>query len=159
MNPLTREVRFLAQPDFETPADANGNNVYDITFTATDSANNTVTQNVTITVANVANGFRVRRGASGLTAPIYAAGLPDGSGRVAIVMRGGVISVLKPAAGAFEVADLLNTSSQVDTTGEKGLLSIAFSPNFVEDRTFYIHFNPTSGNVTEIGLSPAWSLV
>jgi glucose/arabinose dehydrogenase len=150
MNPVTREVRFVTQPAFEAPADANGNNVYDISFTVSDAANNTVTQNVAITVANVANSFRVRRVASGLTAPIYAAGLPDGSGRVAVVMRSGVISMLNPSTGAFEVTDMLDIRSQVDTRGEKGLLSIAFSPNFVEDRTFYIHFNPTSGNVTEI---------
>src|SRR5262249_34204727 len=34
MNPVTREVRFIAQPDFEAPADVGGNNVYDISFTA-----------------------------------------------------------------------------------------------------------------------------
>jgi hypothetical protein len=49
----------------------------------------TTTQNVAVTVTNVANGFRVRRVASGLAAPIYAAGLPDGSGRVVIVERAG----------------------------------------------------------------------
>ncbi|MDP3495471.1 MAG: PQQ-dependent sugar dehydrogenase [Hyphomonadaceae bacterium] len=143
MNPVTREVRFAVAPDFETPTDAGGNNVYDISFTATDGTN-TTTQNVAVTVANVANGFRVRRVASGLSAPIYVAGLPDGSGRVAVVLRGGVIRVLTPSTGAFETTNFLDISSQIDTNGEKGLLSIAFSPNFISDRTFYLHMNPTS---------------
>ena len=149
MNPVTREVRFAAAPDFEAAADVGANNVYDISFTASDGTN-TVTQNVAVTVTNVAPGFHVRRIASGMSAPIYAAGLPDGSGRVAIVERAGRIRVINPATGVFEANDFLNITSQVDTTGEKGLLSIAFSPNFVSDRTFYIYLNPTSANVSEI---------
>lgn len=147
MNPVTREVRFAAQPDFEAPADAGGNNVYDISFTASDGTN-TITQNVAITVTNVANGFRVRRVATGLNAPIFAAGLPDGSGRVAIVMRGGTIRILNPSTGNFEATDFLTTT--VDNAGEKGLLGMAFSPNFLTDRTFYLHLNPSGSNVTEI---------
>jgi|JI10StandDraft_1071094.scaffolds.fasta_scaffold74010_3 glucose/arabinose dehydrogenase len=150
MNPVTREIRFAAAPNFEAPADAGGNNVYDISFTASDGTA-TTTQNVAVTVTNVANGFRVRRVASGLSQPIYAAGLPDGSGRIVIVERAGRIRVLNPSTGNFETNDFLNIMTQVNSTdGEKGLLSIAFSPNFVTDRTFYLHFNPTSANVTEI---------
>ena len=149
MNPVTREVRFAVQPNFEAPVDAGANNVYDISFTASDGVS-TVTQNVAITVANVANGFRVRRVASGLSAPIFAAGLPDGTGRVAIVERSGRIRVINPSTGAFEAADLLNITPQIDTNGEKGLLSIAFSPNFLSDRTFYLHMNPLASNTSEI---------
>jgi glucose/arabinose dehydrogenase len=150
VNAATREVRFLAQPDFEAPNDAGANNVYDISFTASDGTN-TVTQNVAITVTNTGAGFRVRRVASGMAAPIYAAGLPDGSGRIVVVERGGRIRVLNPTNGTFEAADFLNLpAGTVDTSGEKGLLSIAFSPNFVSDRTFYLHLNPMSANVTEI---------
>lgn len=148
-NPTTRELRFAAQPDFEAPADANGNNVYDVFFTVSDGVNS-VMQNLAVTVANVAPGFRVRRLAAGLAAPIFLAGLPDGSGRVAVVERAGRIRIFNPATGAFEAANLLDLTGQVDTTGEKGLLSIAFSPNFAADRAFYLHLNPTTANVTEI---------
>jgi glucose/arabinose dehydrogenase len=149
LNPVTREIRFTAQPNFEAPADVGVNNVYDISFTASDGVN-TTTHNLAITVTNVANGFRVRRVASGMSAPIYAAGLPDGSGRVVIVERGGRIRVMNQSTGAFEATDFLNLTGSIDTSGEKGLLSIAFSPNFVSDRTFYLHLNPTSANITEI---------
>jgi glucose/arabinose dehydrogenase len=148
VNPVTREVRFTAQPDFEAPSDAGGNNVYNISFTASDAAN-TVTQNVAITVTNTGAGFQVRRVASGMSQPIYAAGLPDGSGRVVVVERGGRIRVLNPTTGAFETQDFINVAG-VDTGGEKGLLSIAFSPNFVSDRTFYLQLHTTSANVSEI---------
>lgn len=149
MNPVTREIRFAAGPDFEAPADAGGNNVYDISFTASDGTA-TTTHNVAVTVTNVASGFRVRRVATGMSAPIYLAGLPDGSGRVVVVQRGGVIRVMNPATGAFETNNFLDITSQVDTNGEKGLLSIAFSPNFISDRTFYLHMNASASGATEI---------
>ena len=45
-------VTFKAAPDFETPADAGGNNIYDIVVTASDGAN-TTDQAVAITVTDV----------------------------------------------------------------------------------------------------------
>ena len=36
IDPTTGAVRFIASPDFENPDDAGGNNVYDITVTASD---------------------------------------------------------------------------------------------------------------------------
>ena len=148
-NPTTRELRFTAQPDFEAPADAGADNSYSVFFTASDGAN-TVMQNVAITVSNIAPGFRVRRIASGLPGPIFVAGLPDGSGRIAIVHRTGLIRIFNPATAAFEATNFLDLNGQIDTTGEKGLLSIAFSPSFATDRAFYLFLNPLSANVTEI---------
>lgn len=149
MNPVTREVRFAVQPNFEAPADAGANNIYDISFTVSDGSN-TTTQAVAITVTNVANGFRVRRIATGLAAPIYVAGLPDGTGRIVVVERAGRIRVMDPSTGAINPTDFLNIVGQVATDGEKALAAIAFSPNFIADRTFYIVFNPSSSNTTEI---------
>jgi hypothetical protein len=49
----TAIIKFNVSPDFEAPADVGGNNVYDITLTATDGANNAGTQSITITVTDV----------------------------------------------------------------------------------------------------------
>ncbi|WP_323761805.1 cadherin domain-containing protein [Maricaulis sp.] len=46
------EVRFLATPDFESPSDSGGNNVYDIVVTASDGSNSN-DQAVAITVGDV----------------------------------------------------------------------------------------------------------
>ena len=51
IDPATGAVRFIASPDFENPDDAGGNNVYDITVTASDGTNETE-HNVAITVTN-----------------------------------------------------------------------------------------------------------
>ena len=47
----TGEVSFIAAPNFEMPGDADGDNVYDITVTASDGTNRT-NHNVAITVTN-----------------------------------------------------------------------------------------------------------
>ena len=49
----TGAVTFIASPDYETPADAGGNNIYDFTVTATDAAGNATDQAVALTVTNV----------------------------------------------------------------------------------------------------------
>ena len=46
-------LAFTAAPDFENPGDAGGDNVYEITVVATDTAGNTGTQDVTVKVTNV----------------------------------------------------------------------------------------------------------
>ena len=52
INPNTGAVRFIASPDFENPDDAGGNNVYDITVTASDDDSST-DHDVAITVTNI----------------------------------------------------------------------------------------------------------
>jgi hypothetical protein len=50
---VTALIRFKVSPDFEAPADVGGNNVYEITLTAIDTAANAGTQAITITVTDV----------------------------------------------------------------------------------------------------------
>ena len=54
----TGEVSFRNAPDFEAPADAGGNNVYDITVTASNGSGAN-SQSVAITVSNIADGAEV----------------------------------------------------------------------------------------------------
>jgi hypothetical protein len=49
----TAIIKFNVSPNFEAPADVGGNNVYEITLTATDTAANAGTQSITITVTDV----------------------------------------------------------------------------------------------------------
>ena len=49
-------LRFLTAPDFETPADANSGNDYELSVTVSDSQNASDSQNVTVTVTNAIEG-------------------------------------------------------------------------------------------------------
>ena len=50
---ITGEIRFRAAPDFEAPADANGDNAYDLIVTATDTEGATDAQALTVNVTDV----------------------------------------------------------------------------------------------------------
>ena len=63
INGSTGAVTFAAAPNFEIPADAGGNNVYDITVTASDGTNTTTPQAVAVTVTNVNETPTVASGA------------------------------------------------------------------------------------------------
>ncbi len=54
LDTATGALTFNLAPDFESPTDANGDNVYEVRVTATDSDGNSATQNLGVTVANVA---------------------------------------------------------------------------------------------------------
>ncbi|MBA4081126.1 MAG: hypothetical protein C0496_07670, partial [Erythrobacter sp.] len=52
INAATGAITFIAGPDFENPGDADRNNVYQLTVTASDGTNST-SQNLAVTVVNV----------------------------------------------------------------------------------------------------------
>ncbi|APG60646.1 cadherin domain-containing protein [Christiangramia salexigens] len=54
IDPETGELRFNAAPDFENPADENADNIYEVVVTVTDNAGNTDSENISITVIDVA---------------------------------------------------------------------------------------------------------
>ena len=49
----TAIIKFNVPPDYEAPIDSGGDNIYNLTLTATDAASNAGTQSITITVTNV----------------------------------------------------------------------------------------------------------
>ncbi|MCZ2497746.1 hypothetical protein GN316_13360 [Xylophilus sp. Kf1] len=53
INATTGQVTMNFRPDYEAPADAGGNNVYDYVITATDAAGNQSSQDASLTVVNV----------------------------------------------------------------------------------------------------------
>lgn len=69
INASTGALAFLSAPDFEAPADAGGNNTYDLVVRATDGASNFSEQTVAINVTDVAEG-------GGDTTPPSAPGTP-----------------------------------------------------------------------------------
>ena len=69
----TAIIKFNVSPDFEAPSDSGGNNVYDLTLTATDAAANAGTQAITITVTDVVDtsAFSSFQLAGGATVAAY----------------------------------------------------------------------------------------
>ncbi|HEY0657237.1 MAG TPA: hypothetical protein VGD05_02125, partial [Pyrinomonadaceae bacterium] len=65
---------------------------------------------------------------SELNQPVFVTSARDGSRRLFVVELGGSIKVVQP--GATTATEFLNISSKISTGGERGLLGLAFHPQF-----------------------------
>ncbi|MDY0745887.1 PQQ-dependent sugar dehydrogenase [Paucibacter sp. R3-3] len=74
---------------------------------------------------------------SGLTAPLQLTA-PVGDSRSFIVEKGGLIKIL--SGGSVQATPFLDLSGQVNTSGERGLLGLAFDPNFASNGRFYVDY-------------------
>ncbi|MGI0488478.1 PQQ-dependent sugar dehydrogenase [Pantanalinema rosaneae CENA516] len=81
---------------------------------------------------------------SGVRSPTFITHAGDGSDRVFVVEQGGRIQILQN--GSFLPTPFLDISSRVQTGGEQGLLSVAFSPNYATNGQFYVYYTNRSGN-------------
>ena len=73
----------------------------------------------------------------------------DGSDRVFVVEQRGVISMFANDATAAEKQTFLDISDKVDDDGnEKGLLGLAFHPNYPSNGYFYVNFTVDVANIT-----------
>ena len=66
----TARIRFLSSPNFEAPTDVGGNNVYDLSVRATDTAGNFTNQSIAITITNVNEAPSITNSSSNPTASL-----------------------------------------------------------------------------------------
>lgn len=83
---------------------------------------------------------------SGLSAPIDIVNAGDGSNRLFIVQRGGTVRYMKN--GVLNDTVFLNISTLVRLDGERGLLSMAFHPNFAQNGFLFVYYVDLNGDVT-----------
>jgi VCBS repeat-containing protein len=82
LDPATGALSFAAAPDFEAPADADGDNVYQVQVTATDAAGLSATQSLAVTVTNLNEAPQVAANIPDQTATAeqaFSFQVPDGS--------------------------------------------------------------------------------
>ncbi len=148
-NAATGALTFVGAPDFERPGDADGNNDYEVTLQARDPSGATATLNLTITVTDITQGVQIRRVATGFSQPLFVTALPDGSGRVLVVEKGGRIRLLDPVSGTIDSVDFLDVSGSISINGERGLLGLALAPDFATSGEIVVNVTNASGD-TEI---------
>jgi len=96
-------------------------------------------------------------GISGLDSPLGLKHAGDGSGRIFIVEQGGTVRVID-ATGSLLTTPFIDVSSLLTSGGERGLLDIAFHPEYAVDGAggeglFYLHFSSDGESIdgTETG--------
>lgn len=81
---------------------------------------------------------------SSVEQPTHITNAGDGSGRMFITEQCGRIRVAKN--GVLRTTPFLDIRHRVRCGGERGLLSIAFPPNYLEKRRFYVNYTDRNGD-------------
>lgn len=81
--------------------------------------------------------------ASGLASPLYLTS-PPGDSRLFIVEQAGRIRIVKN--GQLLAQPFLDISSRISSGGERGLLSVAFHPQYATNGFFFVNFTDLAGN-------------
>ena len=68
-----------------------------------------------------------------------------GDDRLFIVQQGGLVRILN-ANGTVNTTPFLNLSSLISSGGERGLLGLAFHPDYATNGYFFVNYTNTSGN-------------
>ncbi|NUY80300.1 PQQ-dependent sugar dehydrogenase [Flavobacterium sp. MAH-1] len=80
--------------------------------------------------------------ASGFSGPIAIENAGDS--RLFVVQQGGAIRILNPATGTINATNFLTlTTATIATGGERGLLGLAFHPNYASNGYFYVYYTRT----------------
>jgi glucose/arabinose dehydrogenase len=79
---------------------------------------------------------------SGLSSPDDLQFPNDGTGRTFVVQQPGSIRIVMN--GSLRATAFLDLTSKVDFSGEKGLLGLAFHPQFPQNHLFYVHYDQVS---------------
>jgi glucose/arabinose dehydrogenase len=88
--------------------------------------------------------LQLQKVASGLAAPVYLTS-PPGDARLFVVEQAGRIRIIEN--GQLLSTPFLDISSRVASGGERGLLSVAFHPQYATNGFFYVYFTGSSGEL------------
>ncbi len=98
-----------------------------------------------------ANQLQVVKVTGGLSSPVGVTNAGDGSGRLFVVQQGGRVRVIKNRQ--LQPGSFLDVSSIVTFGGERGLLGLAFHPQFATNGYVYIYYaaKTTTGKQAKTG--------
>jgi glucose/arabinose dehydrogenase len=81
---------------------------------------------------------------TGLAAPMQLVNAGDGSNRLFIVEKGGTVKVFSKT---YDSIGVFLRMAGITTSGERGLLSMAFHPDYVHNGFFYVYYTNAAGSL------------
>ncbi|WKZ46118.1 MAG: PQQ-dependent sugar dehydrogenase [Anaerolineales bacterium] len=85
--------------------------------------------------------------AGGLSQPVFVTHAGDGSGRLFVLERAGRIRVITSAASLLSTPFLDIDSLVGSSSGEEGILGLAFHPSYESNGLFFVTYTNNSGNL------------
>jgi hypothetical protein len=82
---------------------------------------------------------------AGLTFPVFMTAAPGDAARLFVVQKGGQIRIFNLTNSSL--VTFLDISGLLSAAGERGLLGIAFDPQYVANRQFYVFYTNSGGDI------------
>ena len=95
-----------------------------------------------------AESFELQPIVNDLSRPLYITDAGDGTGRLFIVQQGGIIYVWDGSTSSFflDLTNLVSASANQSGYTERGLLGLAFHPNYAENGLFFVNYTDRAGH-------------
>ena len=93
------------------------------------------------------DSLRLQPISTSLSSPVFMTAPANDTTRLFIVEQGGLIRIFDVAAGSLLAAPFLNITGIISSGGERGLLGMAFDPQYATTRQFYVFYTNTSGDI------------
>lgn len=97
---------------------------------------------------------------SGLSSPVFVGNAGDNLNRLFIVEQAGIIKVLQPGAAPDEATTFLDIRTKILSGGERGLLGLAFHPEYMANGRFFVFYTRAGDGalvIAEYAASPPTS--
>jgi glucose/arabinose dehydrogenase len=91
-----------------------------------------------------AGGIRLSPVANGFDSPTQITNARDGTNRLFVVEQRGVIKAIAPGGG---VTTFMDIRTKVEDGGERGLLGLAFDPNFMSNGRLFVYYTRNGGDI------------
>ncbi len=95
--------------------------------------------------AAAAGGITLSHVVGGFSNPTQITSARDGSGRLFVVEQRGTIRVIK--GGVVQPGFFMDIRSKVEDGGERGLLGLAFDPNFKTNHRLFVYYTRNGGDI------------
>lgn len=92
--------------------------------------------------------IRLQSYVAGLSSPLFLTNAKDGTKRNFILQQGGIIKVVAP--GSTTPTDFMNITSKILSGGERGLLGLAFHPQFATNGYFFVNYTRAGDGATVV---------
>lgn len=92
-----------------------------------------------------ADSLRLVQVASGLEFPTYLTAPPGDTSRLFVTEKAGTVRIIRQSALLSQ--PFLDLRPEVSSGGERGLLSLAFHPDFAQNRRFFLYLTNQAGDV------------
>ena len=93
------------------------------------------------------NSLRLQTVTAVLSSPVFLTAPTGDVGRLFIVEQGGLIRILNSLDGTPRATPFLDVAGLIVTGPERGLLGMAFDPNYAGNGRFYIYYTNTAGDI------------